>query len=171
MTLSAVHVLYNDKLSESGLAVKNIKYKFQNFRHFKKEDGSISVEFAVIFPIFILMLFFIISVSIYIATASEVQQIAFELARAAIGIVDGSQNELDICTTLATNVLPGLLDNAVFLDPAKLAPLVPCPDQPLENRSISITLSYSLNESALQELATSAGLNFGIIVRTAQVQL
>lgn len=137
----------------------------------KDEQGSVTIEFVIIFPLFILMLFFIIAVSIYIATASEVQQMTYELARAAIGIEDGPQSTLDICTQLAANVLPQLLETAIFINPDKLEPLASCPNQPLADRSISISLSYNLSGTVLQDIASSVGLNFGVIERTAQVQL
>ena len=170
MTTNVVLVLFNRMCAMAFLIKEAYRLAGRSF-FIRDERGSATTEFVVIFPIIILMIFFIVSVSIFIATAGEVQQISYELARAAIGLVDGPQSNLDICTQLSADVLPQLLDAAIFVNADKLAPLAACPDQPLANRSISITVSYNLSGTALQDLASSVGLDFGTIVRTAHVQL
>ena len=133
-----------------------------------REDGAVTVEFVIIFPILVLMLMLIVAVSLYIATASEVQQVAHELARESLRVVNGPGG--DICTVLAGR-LADFVQGTAFLNVDRFAPLGACPGQPDANGMVTIAVTYDLVGSGLQGLGEYVGFNFGQIVRQSSIQL
>lgn len=141
-------------------------------RRFLRDDrGAVTVEFMILFPVILFFLFFIIAVSFYIATASDVQQAAQSLARAAIGVANGPEPVGDICTRLGQEVLAEVIEHSPLLDPAKAALPASCASQPNDSGMLTITLTYDLLGSSLQAIGNTAGFSFTQIMRSASVQL
>lgn len=130
------------------------------------ERGAITVEFVIIFPLVLLLLFLIIFTSLLIATASDVQQIAHELSRQSLGRMARNPSAPDICTEMSHDsvLMHGLTRNSLLIDPAKLV-VRPCPEQPDTNGFVSISVSYNFAGSFVQALGQNFGVNLGIIHR------
>ncbi|AEQ53452.1 TadE family protein [Pelagibacterium halotolerans] len=92
------------------------------------ETGSSAVEFALIAPVFLLLVFGAIGYGIYFGAAHSVQQLAADAARAAVAGLSGAER-----TALATAFLADNGGSYVLIDPDLLtieaAPSPSDPDQ------------------------------------------
>ncbi len=78
-------------------------------------DGAIAVEFAMIAPIFLMMVFGIIMYGSYLAVVHGVQQLAAEAARSSVAGLSESER-----STLASSYVTGNVNSYPLIDPAKL---------------------------------------------------
>lgn len=132
------------------------------------EAGSVSVEFVIVFPALVMMLALIAFVSLLIAAQSEVQQVAFELARKGFALV--SQNyDGDLCLKLGQDYLPALAGNSVTLQASKFAVMGSCPGQPAASGMLTISVTYDLTGGAAAQFSQMLGVNLGQITRSASV--
>lgn len=92
------------------------------------DDGTSAVEFALIAPVFLLILFGVIGYGIYFGAAHSVQQLAADAARSAVAGLSGSER-----TALANAFLANNGGSYVLIDPELLtieaAPSASDPDQ------------------------------------------
>jgi Flp pilus assembly protein TadG len=93
-----------------------------------EEEGSSAVEFALIAPVFLLIVFGAIGYGIYFGAAHSVQQLAADAARSAVAGLSGAER-----TALAQAFLANNGGAYVLIDPARLiieaAPSPSDPDQ------------------------------------------
>lgn len=129
-------------------------------------DGAVTTEFVIIFPIVIGLLFLITFVSLLVSTASDVQQVAHELARAAFPYAAQKAEGADICATLRTSVLPRLIEQSLLLSPDKFT-LLPCPAAPDAQGFITMQITYNMAGDYVAELGRNFGLNLGSLARSA----
>lgn len=134
----------------------------------RSEAGVVTVEFVIIFPVLILFLALIGFVSFLIAEQSEVQQVAFELARKGIALV-GQNYTGDLCTKLASDYMPALIENSVTLTASKFQTLAACPSQPSSSGVLTISVSYDLLGSGASAFGQMLGISLGDITRSASV--
>lgn len=132
-------------------------------------SGAVTVEFVVIFPVILLMLALIAFISLLIEAQSEVQQVAFELARFGMILATDPGWEGDICATLAADYLPQLIENSFSLSAANFLPLDACPSQPAANGVLTIAVTYDLAGSAVSSFGDMLGVRIGEITRMAAV--
>lgn len=85
----------------------------QKFR--AAQHGAIAVEFAMIAPIFLMMVFGIIMYGSYLAVVHGVQQLAAEAARSSVAGMSESER-----STLASSYVTGNVNTYPLIDPAKL---------------------------------------------------
>lgn len=138
----------------------------------KREDGAITIEFVIIFPLILAFLFLIVFVSFLIATASDVQQLTHELARQTVGQMSRATPPADVCQALANDavLMDVLIRQSVLLDPADLT-VLPCPDAPDANGFITVQVTYNFAGSFIQSLGQTFGVDLGIITRISTVKL
>lgn len=134
----------------------------------RSEAGVVTVEFVIIFPALLLMLALIAFVSLLIASQSEVQQVAFELARKGFSLV-GQNYDGDICLKLGQDYLPALAQNSVTLSAAKFEPMASCPGQPAASGLLTISVTYDLAGGGASQFGQMLGVNLGQITRSASV--
>ena len=141
-------------------------------RFCRDTDGAITAEFVIIFPLVMLLIFPIVFVSLLIATTSEVQQVAHELARATFRYFDPDAPTANLCGRLRAEILPALIDHTLTLGADKLT-LQGCPVQPEAGGlyRITVTVTYNFAGSAVQALGENFGLDVGIITRSSMVQM
>ncbi|ASM74930.1 MULTISPECIES: TadE/TadG family type IV pilus assembly protein [Roseobacteraceae] len=131
-------------------------------RHFLKgEDGATAVEFVLVLPILLSMVFGIICFGQYFAIANSLQQLAAEAARySAIGIT----------TTERENLANAFITNAgarfTFLGQDKMARTITTfsgtdPD------GIQVSLSYDLQGSAVDVASGFLGLELTTLTRSS----
>lgn len=141
-------------------------------RYAKREDGAITVEFVIIFPLILMLLFLIIFASMLIATASDVQQAAHELSRQSMRRFARSTPVVDVCTEMAadTTLMTWIHAQSVMLNPTKLS-VAPCKGAPDANGFVTVTVSYNFAGSFVQAIGQNFGVNLGIITRTSTYKL
>ncbi|MDZ4394368.1 TadE/TadG family type IV pilus assembly protein [Cypionkella sp.] len=139
-------------------------------RFWRSTDAAVTTEFVIIFPLIILLIFFIVMISLLIGTTSDVQQIAHELARASFRYLGGATPPADLCAALRTDVLSHLIDASVFITSSNLT-LPACPGQPDANGYITITVTYNFAGSFVHELGQNFGLDIGLITRSSTARL
>lgn len=76
-------------------------------------SGTSAVEFAIIAPVFILMIVGMLAYGIYFGAANSVQQIAADAARTSIAGLNATERN-----TLVTAFIEGNAGAYVFIDPA-----------------------------------------------------
>lgn len=136
-------------------------------RFLRDESAAVTVEFVILFPALVAFLLLIFATSIYIGTASDVQQLAQMLARASLPIVNGPEPIGDICARLGNDVLPTIIDQSPLLRMENVSFPASCPSQPSQDATITVTVTYDLTGSTLQALSEMLGLGFGRIERSA----
>lgn len=137
-----------------------------------EEDGAVSVEFMILLPALLLFVVFIFVVSLYLGTASDVQQAAQTLARATLPLLNSGEENIDVCASLlSSNMVQAVIDQTAFLSIDNLTFPASCTDQPAADGSVTITLVYNLAGSTLNSLSSLVGLDFVQIERSAVVYL
>ncbi len=131
------------------------------FRHC--ERGTAALEFAIIFPVFILVLMTLIAYGIYLSAAHSVQQIAANAARTAIAGVTPAEREQLVNTYITTSTL-----NDAILNPAKFTVTVQ-PD-PANANQFTVKLSYDAQDLPIWNLYSFA-MPSKTIVRTATIRM
>ena len=134
-----------------------------------EEDGVVTIEFVVVFPLILILLAFIAFVSFAISAQSEVQQVAFELARFGMIVADTPGFTGDICTKIGTEYLPQLIANSVTLNASDFHALAPCPNQPDANNVFTVSVTYDLAGSIANVFSEFIGVKLGEITRQASV--
>lgn len=136
----------------------------------RRTDGAITTEFVIIFPLVILLIFFVIFVSLLISTASDVQQIAHELSRASLSYLTGSSPPADVCEVLRSDVLPRLIEASVLVASDSLT-LPSCAGQPDASGFVTITVTYDFVGSYVEWLGANFNLDVGLISRVSTIRL
>jgi len=78
----------------------------------RNHDGASAVEFAIIAPVFILMIVGVLAYGIYFGAANSVQQIAADAARTSIAGLNATERN-----TLVTAFIENNAGAYVFIDP------------------------------------------------------
>jgi len=136
-------------------------------RALRDESGAVTVEFMILLPALLLFLIFIFVVSLYMGTASDVQQATQTLARASFRVVHSADEPADICAKLKEDMLNNVIEQTAFLKAEKVTFPATCADQPAEDGSVTITIAYDLAGSSLSSLSELVGLDFTHIERSA----
>lgn len=100
------------------------------FRMFKRnEDGTAAIEFALILPIFLVLLLGILAYGIYFAAANSTAQLAADAARASVAGVSDTER----ASLAQANVASKVGSYSVLIDASKItvvaAPLASDPNQ------------------------------------------
>ncbi len=128
------------------------------------EDGASTVEFVVMLPFLIALLGLIASASLYLAVASDVQQLAHELARAALPVAD----DADWCDTVQDRMVAPLADNLPLLSPERVTG-VQC-GHDATTGILSISVNYDTRGTLGAILGSAIGLRFDSFQRASFVQ-
>lgn len=80
------------------------------------EDGTAAIEFALVLPVFLVVLLGILTYGIYFAAAHSTAQLAADAARASVaGLTDTERSSL-----ARQNVITNVATYAVLIDPTKI---------------------------------------------------
>lgn len=97
--------------------------------------GTAAVEFAIIAPLFLLVVFSIISYGLYLSTANTIEQMAADAARTAVAGLNETERQ-----ALATRYIETTTSAHPFLDRTKLA--VSVKDDLANKNQFTVSLSY-----------------------------
>ena len=125
--------------------------------------ATAAVEFAIVFPIFIMMLFGIISFGAYITVVHGVQQLAAEATRAAVAGLDDGERVTLATRSIATNVGAYPLIAADRLTVARAV-------TDAATRNFSVTLRYDASDMFIFALPSFVPAPPTTVVRSASIQ-
>lgn len=118
-----------------------------SFRHFLARDpsGTSAVEFALLAPIFILLMMGMTAYGIYFGASHSVQQIAADAARTALAGLDQGERQ---------RLVTGFIDlNAAgypFIDPARLT--VEASDSTADGKQFVVAVRYDARDLPIWNL-------------------
>lgn len=128
---------------------------------FRREDGAAAVEFAIVGPMFLVLLFGIVSYGGYFWMAHAVQQITNDAARAAVGGLTASERQ-----NLAQAVLQSEMGSYAYLSPQ--AATVSIVNQ---NQTLTVQVSYNASGSPFWAMTKLVPMPSSTIQRQAVIQL
>ncbi|OCW57970.1 TadE/TadG family type IV pilus assembly protein [Hoeflea olei] len=102
---------------------------------FRDREGSSAIEFALLAPVFLLVVFSMIGYGIYLSAAHAVQQLAADAARTAIAGISANERQ-----RLATEFVGKAAPSHAFLTAENLQVIVK--DDPANAEQFTVTLSY-----------------------------
>jgi hypothetical protein len=131
-------------------------------------SGAVTVEFVIILPMLLGLLLLIVAVSLLFSAASDVQQLAHELARAGIWHFSTmSTNVADACAALQAASLSQIVESLPNLSAASVRD-VTCA---LDDDMLRVQVTYDLSQNFGQMLGRLIGMNIDAFVRSSAVRL
>lgn len=127
-------------------------------------SGTSAIEFAIIAPVFILLVFGMIAYGIYFGAMHSVQQIAADAARTAIAGLDETERK-----TLAQRFIDLNANGYVFIDGSKLA--VSVKDSEADAEQFVVTLRYDAAQLPIWNLLPIVPLPEKTIVRSSTIRV
>lgn len=112
-------------------------------------DGAAAVEFAILAPVFILVLMTLIAYGIYLSVAHSVQQIAADAARTAVAGITESEREQLVDTFVTNSTL-----NDTFLKRDKLKVTVAA--DPTNSNQFTVSVEYDAEDLPIWNLYSFA---------------
>jgi Flp pilus assembly protein TadG len=125
--------------------------------------GANAVEFALVAPMVILLLFGIIGFGYVFGVYHSVQQIAAEAARASVAGVSDPERD-----TLARDFVSASLGSYLLLDPAKLRVTTAQSGPP--HQTFEVAIRYDMSDTLLASLSALVALPPPLVERRAVVQ-
>lgn len=133
------------------------------------ERGTISVEFSILLTAIFMVVVMFVSISVRIATTSEVQQAAHDLTRQSLRYIDNGLTGDAVCSELRNDVLEKVTDQLTFLDIARIA-TVTC--QVEDDGTVgTVSVYYNTSGSFLDRAAALFGYDLDMIQRSARIVL
>jgi Flp pilus assembly protein TadG len=129
-------------------------------RLLRDRHAASGVEFALVVPVFILLVFGIICFGILFGTYNGVQQLAAESARAAVAGMSATERDQLARTYIANNA--GAYG---FLNPAKVSIATAS-----QSTSFQVTVTYDMADSIVFRLGNVLSAASPKIVRSAAIQ-
>jgi len=112
---------------------------------FREERGSAAIEFAILTPVFLLLLTGMLAYGIYFGAAHSLQQLAADAARTAIAGLDEAERD-----TLVTTFLDRNADAYMLIDRARLTATIG--DKPDDPDFYRVTLRYDASDLPIWNL-------------------
>ena len=135
------------------------------------ERGAITIEFLIWTPMLMYVGICMFVLSYYLATASEVQQVAHELARSSLTLANVSAVEGDLCTAMNSEVLPSVVSRMAIVHLTSFVPVQACPTFPDANGFVTVSVTYDLSQSAIHSLGKMIGFDLNSMTRVSTVQM
>lgn len=128
------------------------------------DSGASTVEFVILLPFMISFLALVAAASLYFAMASDVQQLAHELARSALPVLD----EEDWCEDVTARMVTPLAENLPLLDAERVQGVECALDE--ATGIASVTVDYNLQGTLAAFFGRLIGMDFSRFVRHSFVQ-
>ena len=125
----------------------------------RDEDGAVAVEFVLVLPLLLSMVFGIICFGQYFAIANSLQQLAAEAARySALGITTAERE------ALARSFITNANERFSFLGPDKITPSISSLSEDVPD-AIVVSLAYDMTGSAVDVASGFLGFEFDVLTR------
>ena len=133
------------------------------FTLLKDRSAASAVEFALVMPVFLIVLFGIIVYGSYLAMIHGLQQLTAEAARAAVGgLSDGER------LSLAQTDINGNVGSYMMLEPARLTIVSAATDS--RSGTFTVTLRYDASDMFIFNMPQFVPAPSAVIVRAASIQ-
>jgi len=131
---------------------------------FRNKAGTAAVEFAILAPIFLLLLMGVIAFGIYLGAANAVQQLAADATRTALAGIDATERQ-----TLATTYIQKNAAKYMLINPAQIQTAI---DNAASDPSqFTVTISYNAANLPIWNLLTGLPLPGKTITRASTIRL
>ena len=127
------------------------------------QTGTSAIEFAIVVPVFILLVFGMIAYGIYFGALHSVQQMAADAARTAIAGLDEAERK-----TLAQRYIDLNADGYVFIDRRKL--VVDVKDSDKDGQQFVVALRYDARQLPIWNLLPILPLPAQTISRSSTIR-
>ncbi len=108
----------------------------------RDRSGAAAVEFAIVGPLFFMVLIGIMLFGIYFGTVHSIQQIAAEAARASVqGLTEAER------AALAQNQVKSIVGSYPLIDPQYLT--VSAAPSPIDTNLFNVSISYDASRSVI----------------------
>lgn len=125
-------------------------------------DGAIAVEFAIVAPVFLMIVFGIVMYGSYLSVVHGVQQLAAEAARSSVaGLSEGERS------SLANSYITGNVNSYPLIDPAKLT--VNAATSNSDANVFIVSVNYDASGMFIYSLPTFVPMPSPAIVRSAAI--
>ena len=111
----------------------------------RDDSGTSAVEFAILMPVFLLLLTGMLAYGIYFSAAHSLQQLAADAARTAIAGLDETERNALVGDFLAANA-----DSYALIDPARLSAAIG--DKPGDPDHYRVVLTYDASDLPIWNL-------------------
>lgn len=125
-------------------------------------DGAIAVEFAIIAPVFLMIVFGIVMYGSYLAVIHGVQQLAAEAARSSIAGLNESER-----SSLANAYVTGNVKSYPLIDPARLT--VNAATSGSDANVFIVSVNYDASGMFIYSLPTFVPVPPSSVVRSAAI--
>lgn len=129
----------------------------------RNEAATSAVEFAMVAPVLLLMIFGIIGYGYVLGIYHSIQQVASEAARASVsGVTDAERAQI------ARAFVTANASSYAFLDPTKVTVTTAQSGPP--QQTFSVAVAYDMSGTLFQSLASLVSLPPPTVVRQAVIQ-
>lgn len=144
--------------------LKNRNFLAPWFRFRANAAGTSAVEFAMLAPIFILLLLGMVAYGIYFGASHSVQQIAADAARTAIAGLNQTERQ-----ALVTDFISHDVAGYAFVDPKKLT--VDAKDSTVDGSQFIVSVSYDARDLPIWSLFRTLPLPGTTIQRQSTIRV
>lgn len=123
-----------------------------------------AIEFAILCPVFLLMLMGMLAYGVYFGASHSLQQIAADAARAAVAGLDEGERRKIVQDYLATNAA-----SYPLIDPAKLT--ASADDDPAGDGEFTVAIRYDARDLPIWNLAGGLPLPKTTIVKRSVIRV
>jgi Flp pilus assembly protein TadG len=128
------------------------------------QSGTSAVEFALLSPVFLLILFGMIAYGIYFGASHSLQQIAADAARTAIAGLNEDERQSLVDEFVRRNV-----KGYPFIDPAKLS--VEAADSAVDANQFVVSLRYDARDLPIWNLFSGLPLPQPVITKQTTIRV
>lgn len=129
----------------------------------RDDKATTAIEFALIAPVLLLLLFGIIGYGYVFGVYHGVQQIASEAARASVAGLDDRERE-----RIAKDFVTANVPAYAFLDPAKIRVTTAASSAPTS--TFQVAVSYDFSDTIFHQLGSLIALPHPVVERRAVIQ-
>lgn len=155
-------VCANDLMKHARAILRKLRFRKFFGRFLAARDGAIAVEFAMIAPVFLMIVFGIIMYGSYLAVVHGVQQLAAEAARSSIAGLSESER-----SSLANAYVTGNVNSYPLIDPTKLT--VNAATSGSDANVFIVSVNYDASSMFIYSLPTFVPLPPTTVLRTAAI--
>lgn len=130
----------------------------------RDRSGTSAVEFALIAPLFVLMMLGMLGYGIYFGAAHSIQQLTADAARTAIAGLDEAERR-----ALAQAFIERNADGYVFIDPGKLT--VDVHDSASDGSQFVVGVSYDARDLPIWNLFSGLTMPHSTIARRSTIRI
>jgi Flp pilus assembly protein TadG len=134
------------------------------FRALRDRSGVAAIEFAILAPVYLLMLVGMIGYGIYFGASHSVQQLAADAARASIAGLDEADRR-----RLAEGFIARNASSYFFIDPARLA--VDLRPHPSDGDQFNVRIAYDASQLPIWNLFSGLAMPDQTIIRGSTIRI